>query len=70
MEYHEPRGELGFTITEEKSVSEIRFLTFDVLVLIVIYIWYMCEWMILKCHNSYIWIVDNCERYEMLKYIC
>ena len=37
MEYHEPRGELGFTIPEEKSVSEIRFLTFDMLVLTVIY---------------------------------
>ena len=43
MEYHEPRGELGFTISEEKSVSEIRFLTFDVLVLIVIYMVYV--WM-------------------------
>ena len=37
MEYHEPRGELDFTISEDKSVSEIRFLTFDMLVLTVIY---------------------------------
>ena len=43
MEYHEPRGELDFTISEDKSVSEIRFLTFDILVLTVIYMIYV--WM-------------------------